>query len=548
MKLIITLLLIVVCAVAQTPTLNLAQPTYHEKHWETPINNNWSIIDSIFPTTSCGDSSHATAWNFASKKLECQTLSTSGSVSTPLILGPNGGNYGLASYGWIQPPFANVPLFNLEQDVTTGLNTGANPSIIQAIYGGIQPSDGNGNLFGQSVAVRDEAATFDVANLGAVGGTAQWFGTSGKQAVYLYGVIGASYALGPGNVNNNWGVRALATYGAEYKLTCPTCTGHITYNRGLTAGSGGYFGTITNDVSVYVEMPATGATFTNPHIGIDIADQSVYGALPTAIDIRGAGNSTLGTLTLGGYPTGPSYNGRNFSFASGKNWTGAPANAIYTSALFIPSFSLSTPPSTGSYGIIVQPQILAGNAVDWTGKKMVGVGVSTFHQGTGTIGVIRGAEILANASFSGPVTENTAVYGVADNTGAASGSSAPNVTNQYGGYFASLNSNTHTTTTNSYGLYVAGPANTSNPITHHYGLYLADQTQGSGNADPWALYSVAGKAHFGGVIDTPRIQITLSTPAFSSDPCVAGQIWADTGYVYVCTATNQIKRAALSTF
>ena len=40
----------------------------------------------------------------------------------------------------------------------------------------------------------------------------------------------------------------------------------------------------------------------------------------------------------------------------------------------------------------------------------------------------------------------------------------------------------------------------------------------------------------------------LSTPANSSAACTAGQIWADTTYLYVCTATNTIKRTPLSTF
>jgi hypothetical protein len=40
----------------------------------------------------------------------------------------------------------------------------------------------------------------------------------------------------------------------------------------------------------------------------------------------------------------------------------------------------------------------------------------------------------------------------------------------------------------------------------------------------------------------------LSTPGSSSSTCTAGQIWADASYVYVCTATNTIERAALSTF
>jgi len=39
-----------------------------------------------------------------------------------------------------------------------------------------------------------------------------------------------------------------------------------------------------------------------------------------------------------------------------------------------------------------------------------------------------------------------------------------------------------------------------------------------------------------------------STPASSSAACTAGQMWTDASYIYVCTATNTIKRAALSSF
>lgn len=48
--------------------------------------------------------------------------------------------------------------------------------------------------------------------------------------------------------------------------------------------------------------------------------------------------------------------------------------------------------------------------------------------------------------------------------------------------------------------------------------------------------------------DSARLALDHSTPANSSASCVAHSIWADANYVYVCTATNTIKRAALSTF
>lgn len=40
---------------------------------------------------------------------------------------------------------------------------------------------------------------------------------------------------------------------------------------------------------------------------------------------------------------------------------------------------------------------------------------------------------------------------------------------------------------------------------------------------------------------------TATTPADNAT-CTAGQMWWDTGFIYVCTASGTVKRAALSTF
>jgi hypothetical protein len=48
--------------------------------------------------------------------------------------------------------------------------------------------------------------------------------------------------------------------------------------------------------------------------------------------------------------------------------------------------------------------------------------------------------------------------------------------------------------------------------------------------------------------DGNRISFKLSTPASSSDTCVAGDEKHDANYIYICTATNTFKRATLSTF
>jgi hypothetical protein len=52
----------------------------------------------------------------------------------------------------------------------------------------------------------------------------------------------------------------------------------------------------------------------------------------------------------------------------------------------------------------------------------------------------------------------------------------------------------------------------------------------------------------GDVVTKGRIAPQQSTPANSSATCSAGEMWTDASYIYVCTATNTIKRAALSSF
>lgn len=51
-----------------------------------------------------------------------------------------------------------------------------------------------------------------------------------------------------------------------------------------------------------------------------------------------------------------------------------------------------------------------------------------------------------------------------------------------------------------------------------------------------------------GVIRGTKLILTLATPATSSETCVAGTAEWDADYVYICTATDTWKRAALSTF
>jgi len=52
----------------------------------------------------------------------------------------------------------------------------------------------------------------------------------------------------------------------------------------------------------------------------------------------------------------------------------------------------------------------------------------------------------------------------------------------------------------------------------------------------------------GQILHEAAFNVKLGTPASSSDKCIAGTIWADSKFVYVCTAINTIKRSALSSF
>lgn len=66
---------------------------------------------------------------------------------------------------------------------------------------------------------------------------------------------------------------------------------------------------------------------------------------------------------------------------------------------------------------------------------------------------------------------------------------------------------------------------------------------------------VNGAGSFGGNVEAPLVtvgvgglRITLGAPSSSSASGLAGQIRIDANYIYVCTASNTWKRAALSTF
>lgn len=91
------------------------------------------------------------------------------------------------------------------------------------------------------------------------------------------------------------------------------------------------------------------------------------------------------------------------------------------------------------------------------------------------------------------------------------------------------------------GFYVNSPTNSGGgTVTTATGLYIEDITVGSVN---YAIKSGAGRVSFGGLLD-----VASSAPASAGASGVAGQFTWDSSYVYICTATNTWKRAALATW
>jgi hypothetical protein len=74
--LILALLLGVAWAQSTTPNLNMGWPAHGAANWDTQTVNNSLIIDNIFTIPSCGDATHAVGWNFTTKQLTCQLITT----------------------------------------------------------------------------------------------------------------------------------------------------------------------------------------------------------------------------------------------------------------------------------------------------------------------------------------------------------------------------------------------------------------------------------------------------------------------------------------
>lgn len=93
-------------------------------------------------------------------------------------------------------------------------------------------------------------------------------------------------------------------------------------------------------------------------------------------------------------------------------------------------------------------------------------------------------------------------------------------------------------------VYAEGIVDYSNPTAWSlYDMLVGDNVMSVTSGSPLVL----GTAAHGALMRGPLV-IPVATPGSSGAACAQGQFEADASYVYICTATNTWKRAALSTF
>lgn len=103
-----------------------------------------------------------------------------------------------------------------------------------------------------------------------------------------------------------------------------------------------------------------------------------------------------------------------------------------------------------------------------------------------------------------------------------------------------------------YGLYVRTYLSGSSSCTEFYGISVYDQgvtgTVSSNRKRGFSIQASDFSERFYIDLDGTTMKMTQSTPSSSSDTGAIGSIKVDDSYIYICTATNTWKRAALTTF
>ena len=186
-----------------------------------------------------------------------------------------------------------------------------------------------------------------------------------------------------------------------------------------------------------------------------------------------------------------------------------------------------------------------------TTKYAIGMSVDNrldVSSGVRNSGYVMGIDCVGVVNNSGYVQNS---YGMRTYTGGGSEFHASGyITNAISLYSRVLNLASGTVH-NAMGLYSTISAGSNGKIGNAYGVYLYPNagTITSGN---YGIYQQGTEDnYFGGTLDTASSGIRIRddhTPASASADGFKGQIVWDANYIYICTATNTWKRAALSTW
>lgn len=169
-----------------------------------------------------------------------------------------------------------------------------------------------------------------------------------------------------------------------------------------------------------------------------------------------------------------------------------------------------------------------------------------YHSGSGTIHALYGGLFSGSSVGAGTATS---VYGIKGNASVYNGAA----TTLYGGVFnvtAGFTAGTPTTLGDGYGIYITRPIVTNHDVTvsgNLYGLYIEEQTSFGVVPGAYAIYTNAGKVHFGDAVDSTSTTVTsfqkitpvASPPKTCGDANTEGTFYVDTSHALCyCDGTS----------
>lgn len=278
------------------------------------------------------------------------------------------------------------------------------------------------------------------------------------------------------------------------------------------------------------------------------SDQTITGAHQLVFSDPGASiwlktTASTGGLAIGSVPPGnDGFSGNDLIIQD--QWTGAvPGNQFY-SILMNSVYAPASPQAASIWGTF--NDVSSSNNANANGTSLIGYESHVIANSPGSVGSVQAAVYSAGVGASGGSPSfifGLQVHAINSGTGTSPTNQAIKVTSTGAGGASSV-------VTDNRSIEIDSPVVTGT-LTHNYGIYIQDQgLGGANNPDPHGIFEEGTTPNDlgGGVTEMGLLQEPLSTPANSSAACTAGQMWADTGFVYVCTATNTIKRSALSSF